>query len=506
MTLRDYWSVVRRRKWIVIGAVVAAVVGALVMSLLQNPIYEAEAQMLVEPRATSNVFEQDPTLNVQNLERAIQTEIQVLEGQTVRQRVQADLGLESLPPEVNASAVGSTDVVSVKVRSGDPVAARELADAYVQAYASVRREQAVDALDAAGAELQSKIDQLDEQIQAAPDDQRAGLLVQQSTFRQRLDQLQIDAALTTGGASVVKSAEEPTDPVEPQPLRTAALAGVLGLLLGLGAAFLVDYIDDSVRSHDDLEGLTDVPVLAVVPVEPPPDNRPIAMSEPHEFAVEIYRGLRTNVQFLALDRPLRVLQVTSSLPAEGKTTTATNLAVVLVQAGHRVALVDADLRKPRIHEVFRVPPTPGFTELLLGEPLDMVVTHVAEGPDVVTAGTIPPNPSEMLSNDRVAGHLRELAAALRLRHRRHATGAAGGRRAGAVPRRRRCAARRPGQPRLEAPADRVARQARAGRRTGLRARAQPGDRVEQRGRHVRVRLWLRVRRAATAGGRRFDCG
>src|SRR5688572_25996687 len=150
MTLRDYWSVVRRRKWIVVGAVVAALTGALVMSLLQSPIYEAEAQMLVEPRATSNVFEQDPTLNVQNLERAIQTEIQVLEGQTVRQRVQDDLGLASLPPEVHASAIGSTDVVSVKVRSGDPVAARELADAYVQAYSSVRREQAVDALDAAG--------------------------------------------------------------------------------------------------------------------------------------------------------------------------------------------------------------------------------------------------------------------------------------------------------------------------------------------------------------------
>src|SRR5215216_5665181 len=168
MTLRDYWSVVRRRKWIVVGAVIAAVVGALVLSLIQEPIYEAEAQMLVEPRAGSNVFEQDPTLNVQNLERAIQTEIQVLEGQRVRQRVQTDLGLASLPPELNASAIGSTDVVSVRVRSGDPEAARELADAYVQAYASVRREQAVASLEAAGAELQVKIDQLQEQIETAP--------------------------------------------------------------------------------------------------------------------------------------------------------------------------------------------------------------------------------------------------------------------------------------------------------------------------------------------------
>ena len=120
MTIRDYAKVVVRRKWIVIVAVVASVVGALTMSLLQDPIYEAEAQMLVEPRLGAAVFQQDPTLNVQNLERAIQTEIQVLEGQRVRERVREDLGLEALPPDVRASPVGSTDVVSVRVRSEDP--------------------------------------------------------------------------------------------------------------------------------------------------------------------------------------------------------------------------------------------------------------------------------------------------------------------------------------------------------------------------------------------------
>src|SRR5215216_1972704 len=166
--LLDWARVVARRKWIVVGALLMALIGSLLMSLLQDPIYEAEGQMLVEPRSGQAVFEQDPTLNVQNLDRAIQTEIQVLEGQRVRARVQTDLGLASLPPELNASAIGSTDVVSVRVRSGDPEAARELADAYVQAYASVRREQAVASLEAAGAELQVKIDQLQEQIETAP--------------------------------------------------------------------------------------------------------------------------------------------------------------------------------------------------------------------------------------------------------------------------------------------------------------------------------------------------
>jgi len=408
--LLDWARVVARRKWIVVGALLMALIGSLLMSLLQDPIYEAEGQMLVEPRSGQAVFEQDPTLNVQNLDRAIQTEIQVLEGQRVRARVQSDLQLDQLPPTVDGTAVGSTDVVSVRVRSKDPRAAQRLADAYVTAYIETRREQAIDDLNAAGTQLQDKIDQLQTQIDRADAAQQAPLVAQQATYKERLDELQIEAALTTGGASVVKSAETPTDPVAPKPVRSAALAAAIGLLLGLGAAFLVDYLDDSVRTHEDLEELTETSVLAVVPTEPPPDNRPIALSEPHEFAVEIYRGLRTNVQFLGLDTPLKVIAVTSSLPGEGKTTTATNLAVVLAQAGHEVVLVDADLRKPRAHEVFSVPPIPGLTEALLGEPIEMVVSHLGDHLHLVTAGQVPPNPSEMMSNARVDNFLRALAA------------------------------------------------------------------------------------------------
>jgi tyrosine-protein kinase len=411
LTIRDYGRVVRRRKWIVVVAVAAAVGGALVMSLLQDPIYEAEAQMLVEPRSGTAVFEEDPQLSVQNLERAIQTEIQVLEGQRVRERVRDELGLSELPPEADASAVGSTDVVSVTVRSEDPRTAQILADAYVRAYAATRREQAVDNLSLAETELRNTVDDLQAQIDAAdPDsDQRDVLVAQQAAFKERLDQLQIDAAVTTGGTSVVKEADLPADPVEPRPLRTALLAGVVGLLVGLGAAFLVDHLDDSIRTADDLESVTDAPVLAVVPVEPPPDHRPIALSEPHEFAVEIYRGLRTNVLFLALDKPMRVIHVTSSIPGEGKTTVATNLAVVLAQAGSQVALVDADLRNPQVHEAFGTRIQPGLTELLLGEQLDMVFNHFEGGLHVVAAGAVPPNPSEMLSSDRIGGVLGEIA-------------------------------------------------------------------------------------------------
>jgi polysaccharide biosynthesis transport protein len=409
LALRDYARVVVRRKWIVVIAVAVASIAALGMALTKQPIYAAESQVLVEPRAGSAVFQQDPTLNVQNLERAIATEIQVMEGQTVRQRVRDDLGLPGLPAPANARAVGSTDVVSLTVRSPDPRRAQVLADAYVQAYSETRRDQAIENQRLAETEMSAKIADLQTQIDAAPAGTSTSLENRQAAFEERLDQMQIDAALTTGGTSVVKSADLPSVPVAPRPVRSTVLAAFVGLLVGLAAAFLIDHRDDSVRTAEDLVALTDIPVLGVVPVKPPPDNRPIALSEPHEAVVEVYRGLRTNVQFLGLDGPLRIIQVTSSIAGEGKTTTAANLAVVLAQAGNRVAVVDGDLRKPRLHEVFSVPEAPGLTELLLGAAARTAINRVDVDLDLVTAGAVPPNPSEMLSSKRIRLVLAEIA-------------------------------------------------------------------------------------------------
>lgn len=422
LTVRDYLRAILRRKWLVAVMVGATVGAALVMTLLQPAIYQSEAQILVQPRATSTLFqEQDSEPFAQNLDRAIQTEIRVMEGQQVRLRVRDTLGLGELPPAVSAQAVGATDVVSLVVRSKDARTAQVLADAYVDAYMDIRREQALASLDDATAELQAKIDELqgqiddlDQQIAGQPSDsltaQRQALVNQQATFKGRMGELQVDAALTTGGVSYVRTAELPGDPVEPTPKRTLILALIAGLVLGVGAALLVDYLDESLSSAEDVAALGGPPVLAVVPAESPPDRRPIALSSPNSFAVESYRGLRTNVLFLGLDRPLRVLQLTSALPGEGKTTTTSNLAVVLAGAGKQVVVVDADLRKPRLHDVFGAAPMPGLTEVILGHPIDDALRKIDENLYVLTAGSAPANPGEMLLSPRVAAVINELAA------------------------------------------------------------------------------------------------
>ncbi|CAN5449313.1 polysaccharide biosynthesis tyrosine autokinase [soil metagenome] len=430
LSLRDYWRVVVRRKWLVVAAVVACTVGALGMSALQKPVYEAEARMAVRSLPGGTVFGSDVQGNSDRT-RTMLTEIEVLESDLVYQRVKQNLGLTVDPPHVSGHVVGVTDIAAVSVRSGVPATAQRLADAYVQAYIDVKRDQTVAGLDAASNELQTKIDLLGEQIRAIDSQvadaseadrsqlehdlagQRAALVDQQSTFKQRLDQMQIDSALSSGGALLVEPASLPTDPVEPTPIRTTALALVVGLLLGLGAAFLIDYTDDSIRDSADLEARTGgTPVLSVVPNDPPPDNLPVAISVPDDPAIEAYRTLRTNLQFLGLDRTMRIIQITSSIPGEGKTNTAANLAVVLAQAGQKVILVDADLRRPRLHQVFGTEGTAGVTDALLGEPLAPLLIDIAvEGGSValLPAGRAPANHSELLGGRKMKALLNELA-------------------------------------------------------------------------------------------------
>jgi polysaccharide biosynthesis transport protein len=422
MTLRDYWRVMIRRSWIVIAAIIATAAPAIALSSRQTPIYQADADMLIRILPGESVFGSGQQ-NI-NPDRLVQNEISVLEGDVVYARLKQNLGLDDDPPFATGSGFTDADVITVSVESGDPETAATLANAYVDAYIDVKREQAVNGMVAASAELQTKIsdlqsqiDTLDAQIDASTTDDDAGaeadrrtLVDQQALFRQRIDQLQVDAALSAGNAELVRPAEAPIKPIKPTPVRTALLASVVGLLLGLGAAFLIDHLDDSVRTSEDLARLgTDVPVLATVPNVTGRDNRPLSVSDPENPAVEAYRNLRTNVQFLGIERKMRSIQVTSTRPGEGKTTTAANLAVVLSQTGATVVLVDADLRKPDLHRMFAIDGSNGLTNNLAGDPMELTIQRITDQLWVIVGGPVPPNPSELLSGRRMDAFAEELA-------------------------------------------------------------------------------------------------
>lgn len=431
LELRDYLRVLARRKWIIAIAAFVVLASALAASFLQTPVYQGTAQILLQPRSTESLF--DPNSGQRSdPARAIQTEIQILRSEPVRAEVERLIGTEA---SISARPVGQTDVIEVKARSTDPERAAIVANAYARSYISFRLKQEVESLLDAAQEVQAKIDSLQAQIDpllaeiSAADTKSRGevearvrpqvvsLQGQQSLFKQKLDQLQVDAALKRGGARVVTPASTPTTPVEPTPMRTGAVALVVGLLFGVGLAFLFDYLDDSIKGKEDLEqALHGVPILGLIPAvnawKDRDEARLISAIEPTSPTAEAYRSLRTSVQFLGLDHPIGAIVVTSAGAGEGKTTTLANLAVALSRAGKEVVVVCCDLRRPRLHEFFGVSNRVGYTSVLVGEvPLSQALQPVrgVERLRVLASGPLPPNPSELLASERTV----ELVQALR---------------------------------------------------------------------------------------------
>jgi polysaccharide biosynthesis transport protein len=428
--LRDYLQIVRRRKHVVAVVVVVVVAASLVASFLQTPVYQGTAELLLQSRSTQSPF--DPTSGQRNDPiRAVQTEIQVLKSQPVRDAVREEIGDA---PEVKVSPVGQTDVIEVKAQSTEPKRAATVANTYAEAYIDFRRTQAVDDLIAAGEQIQAKVADLQDQIDeldasAGPParsqvadpslaSRRDALVQQQALFKQKLDQLQVDAALKTGGAELVTPASTPSAPIKPTPERTGVLALVVGLLLGLALAFLFEYLDDSIKTKEDVDRVAARrPTLGLVPQISgwKARDKPLVVSltHPKSPAAESYRTLRTSIQFMGLDRPLRTIQITSPGAGEGKSNTTANLAVALARAGQRVAIVCCDLRRPRIHEFFGLTNAKGFTSVLLGElPLSAAVQRVpgVDGLVLLASGPVPPNPSELLSGKRTVEVLTTLQA------------------------------------------------------------------------------------------------
>ena len=413
--LRDYLRVIQRRKGLIILSVLVVVVTTLAASYAQTKVYRGTAQILLEPKAQETLF--DPNTGQANTATAtqVQTDIQVITSRPVKDAVTKQLGRA---PKVSVSQVGQTDIVNVSADSTDPAQAAAVANAYANSFIDFRRTQDINGLTAAATQLQTQIDALQKQVDTdnaqiaggntALTGQRDALISQQSVFKSKLDQLTVDSSLKSGGAQLTTPAVVPTSPVKPTPKRNAIIALAVGLIFGTGLAFLFEYLDDSIRSKEDLDRASEgTPNLGLIPpVKPTPgDEAPtlISIVEPNSPAAEAYRTLRTSVQFLGMDKPLRSLLVTSSSAAEGKSTTVANLGVALARAGQWVCVVDCDLRRPRLHDFFDVSNEVGFTSTVLGEtPLAEALQGV-DGLDrlaVLATGPLPPNPAELLSSAR----------------------------------------------------------------------------------------------------------
>lgn len=203
-------------------------------------------------------------------------------------------------------------------------------------------------------------------------------------------------------ASVVETAATPTSPSSPSRAFWLVLGGVLGLLAGLLVAAWRHAADRSFHTPAELEEIAGAPVLGAIAFDRAAVQTPLITSlGTHHPRFEAVRILRTNLQFLDIDRDNKVITITSSLAGEGKSTTACNLAIALAQTGTRVALVEGDLRRPRVSEYLGIEKAVGLTTVLVGRvALDAAIQPAATpGLDVLASGALPPNPSEILQTN-----------------------------------------------------------------------------------------------------------
>jgi len=366
--LKDYWLAMRHR-WRVVVLIVALSVGAAALLTWQaTPQYASTASIFVStnPSDAADLYQG----NLAATQR-VNSYAELVGKRKLAEQVANDLGGDldpaTLQEAVSTSVNPDTVILEITATDPDPVVARDIAQAYATA-------------------LSDEVATLE-----TPEGKNDPLV----------------------HASIVDNARVSSTPVSPQPVRNIGLALVLGLLLGVGAAVLRELLDTSLSSAEDIADVTTAPVLGRINADNAAARRPpgAVLTDATPWS-ESFRVLRTNMQYVEVDHDQKVFVVSSSLPGEGKTTTAVNLAITLALAKQRVVLVECDLRRPLIASRLSLDDSVGTTSVLIGKVhlRDAMQQYDDTGLWVLSSGPIPPNPSELLQSnamEKLIGELRD---------------------------------------------------------------------------------------------------
>ncbi len=436
LDLRAYWMVIRRWLWlIVVVALLAGGASYAASRWLMEPVYRAAVSLVIQPSSSLSGSSYQDILAGQ---RAAATYAEMLQALPLQEEALRKLGytgddLSRGAYALNVQPVRDTQVIQVSVESTDPRLAVDFANALVQTFIEENQErqsaryrttqerlaEQIEGLEADIAEVRSRRDA------SSDTGERSQLEVQLAQLQDSLSRLtaanqsvQLAELQAVDLVSVVEPARLPRFPVRPRVLNNTLLAAVVGAMLAVGAVFLREYLDTSVRSPEEAKVLVNAPVLGQIWYEEEmgkmngAGEHGIVLQNPLSLSAEAYRLLRANLQFASVDQPLRVLLVTSPAPSEGKSTVALNLALALGATGQRIVLIDADMRRPKVCAYAGVKREPGLSDLLLDSELELKrylqpVTG-AEGVAVLPPGRLPPNPTEVLGSRRMAEVLEKL--------------------------------------------------------------------------------------------------
>lgn len=367
MDLRDYLRLVRRHWLLIVSATLVGLLASAAISVLAKPTYNAETQLFVAIQSSGSV--QELQLGNNFSQARVQSYVKTVDSPAVLQPAIDALGLsvtaEELASRVKASTEASTVLINISVADNSAVQAAAISQAVADSLIRV-------------------VDTLEKP--------RTG-------------------GLSPVSLSVIKPATAPVVPSSPNTQLNLVLGLLIGLTAGLVAAAARSTMDSRIRGEADLRMVTEAPLLGGISFDHDATKKPLlTQAAPQSPRAESFRQLRTNLQFANVSGHARTVLLTSSVPGEGKSTTATNLAIALAQAGQSVCLVDADLRRPMVNEYLGLDRNAGLTTALVGSAGldDLLQPWGTDDLFVLTSGQIPPNPSELLGSTQMKDLIRSL--------------------------------------------------------------------------------------------------
>jgi capsular exopolysaccharide synthesis family protein len=426
--LRQYLSLFWHWAWLIALAAVVAGVAAYVMSKRTTPYYQSSTTVLVNEAPATKTTDYS---SVMLSEQLTSTYAEMMTKDPVLNEVIGQLGLSisagKLKSMITVAPVRDTQLIQITAETTQPQLSADVANSIAAVFSKQimdiqgeRFAQSKATLEAQMAEIETQIASYEAQAEGATSaDEREQLDAKVTQYREiysglltSYESVRLSEAQSISSVTQVERATANSVPVRPKTLQNTLLAAVVGVMLVAGGLVAKEAMDDTIKTPEDIISRFGLPILGVINHLNGKRNDPITLADPASPTSEAYRTLRTNVSHASLDGPLRTLLVTSAEPGEGKTTTLGNLAVVMAQNGLQVIVADCDLRHPRTHIQFRLNNRKGLTNLF-EQP-----SYVLDGScqvsgvqnlSVVTSGSLPGNPAELLGSERMRAIIQAMA-------------------------------------------------------------------------------------------------
>jgi capsular exopolysaccharide synthesis family protein len=427
MEIKQYATILWRWAWLIILATFLAAGAAYIASGMQIPVYQATTSILIDqaPDARTSDF-----TSLMMSEQLTSTYAQLMTKRPVLDevisRLELNMNSSFLRASIRVSPIQETQIMEVRVEHTDPIIAANLANMLVTVFSEQNAElqasrytASKDAMNAQLAKLEEQIQQTEAAIEilgipatstgkAELERLQNELTQYQLSFTallQSYENLRLAEANSVSNLVQVEEATPPGAPIKPNIMMNTLLAGVVGAMLAVGIIFLIEYLDDTVKSTEEATETLGIPVIGFVAKSGSnSDGVPMTAREPRAPIAEAFRSLRSNIQFSGVDNPIKTLLITSPGPKEGKSTISANLAVIMAHEGKRVLLVDGDLRRPRVHKMMGVSNNQGLTDFFLRPSSELGgIIHSWEYDNLylLTSGKQPPNPAELLGSTRM---------------------------------------------------------------------------------------------------------